>query len=440
MFSAYRQPSRDDSPTFPKTGLMAATGLLVLLIAASPGRLAAQESPPKVVDATSLKGKILCGYQGWFRCPGDAANMGWIHWSRDRRRIAPGTLTVEMWPDLTGFTPSERFAAPGFTLPDGQPAELFSSDHPATVLRHFEWMRDYGIDGAWLQHFVVDLPGGPSADRTSSRFRVLDHVRKAAHETGRAWAITFDISGIATDRTFDVLTREWRRLVDTGVTSDDRYVHQGGKPVIQVWGYYRRPGHSPMTPELADRLRDFFRAPGPYSAYLVGGGDWDWRRHPEPAFKATIGQLDAYAPWNVGNSSRDAKGTRHANMSYWAEDKRECERLGIQWLPVVYPGFAWTNLKGPSAARSTLPRDGGRFLWEQFHELAKLGADSAFVAMFDEVDEGTAIFKVTSSPPTQAHFEGYENLPSDWYLRLVGEGTKMLRKERPVSAEIPIKP
>jgi hypothetical protein len=59
--------------------------------------------------------------------------------------------------------------------------------------------------------------------------------------------------------------------------------------------------------------------------------------------------------------------------------------------------------------------------------------------MFDEGDEGTAIFKVTSSPPTQTHFEDYEGLPSDWYLRLVGEGTKMLRKERPISAEIPIK-
>jgi hypothetical protein len=110
------------------------------------------------------------------------------------------------------------------------------------------------------------------------------------------------------------------------------------------------------------------------------------------------------------------------------------------WLPVVYPGFAWTNLKGKSAGSSTIPRGGGRFLWEQFHELAKLGVDSAFVAMFDEVDEGTAIFKVTNSPPIQAHFESDEGLPSDWYLRLVGEGARMLRKERPDSAEIPIRP
>ena len=65
-----------------------------------------------------------------------------------------------------------------FTHPDGSPAHLFSSDNAATVLRHFRWMRDYGIDGAWLQHFVVDLPGGPQQDRYPSRLRVLRHVRE----------------------------------------------------------------------------------------------------------------------------------------------------------------------------------------------------------------------------------------------------------------------
>lgn len=396
--------------------------------------------PPEVVDASTLRGKVLCGYQGWFRCPGDAAGMGWIHWSRDSRTLAPATLTFEIWPDLAEYGPSERFPAPGFTYPDGRPAELFSSDHPATVLRHFRWMRDHGIDGAWLQHFVVDLPGGRSPERFASRLRVLDHVRQAARQTGRAWAISFDFSGMPADRTFEVLTREWQRLVDDGLTHDPRHLHQGGRPVVQVWGYYHGNAENRMTPELADRLAAFFRAPGPYSAYLVGGGDWDWRRNPDPAWQASLGRLDAYAPWNVANYTTDAQGVRHASMADWAKDKEESERRGVFWLPVVYPGFSWTNLKGKSAGSATIPRDGGRFLWEQFYELARLGVDSAYVAMFDEVDEGTAIFKVTNAPPTQAHFVGSDGLPSDWYLRLVGEGTRMLRGQRPITAEIPIRP
>jgi hypothetical protein len=63
-----------------------------------------------------------------------------------------------------------------------------------------------------------------------------------------------------------------------------------------------------------------------------------------------------------------------------------------------------------------------------------------YVAMFDEVDEGTAIFKVTSAPPVQAHFVGYEGLPSDWYLRLAGEGTQMLLHQRPFSSDAPARP
>ena len=46
---------------------------------------------------------------------------------------------------------SYTVAAPGFTYPGGRQAELFNSDNARTVLRHFEWMRDYGIDGAWLR-------------------------------------------------------------------------------------------------------------------------------------------------------------------------------------------------------------------------------------------------------------------------------------------------
>jgi hypothetical protein len=402
--------------------------------------LVAQEARRDVVDATSMRGKSLCGYQGWFRCPGDAAGMGWVHWSRNARRIAPDTLTFEMWPDMSEYTAAERFPAEGFTYPDGRPAELFSSDQEATVLRHFEWMRDYGIDGAWLQHFVVDLPGGPSERRYPSRMRVLDHVREAARKTGRAWALSYDIAGMPTDRIFEVLTKEWKSLVDANVTSRERYLHHGGKPVLQVWGFYHNNKGNFMTAELAGKLIDFFKTPGPYSAYLLGGGDWNWRKDTDPEWQACLGRLDAYAPWNVGNYRKDAAGVIHASTGYWAEDKRECERRGVLWLPVVYPGFSWDNLKRSSPGSTTIPRNGGRFLWEQFHEAARLGADSAYVAMFDEVDEGTAIFKVTSSPPTQAHFVGYEGLPSDWYLRLVGEGTRMLRGERPPSPEIPIQP
>ncbi len=58
--------------------------------------------PNKEIDATSLRHKVLCGYQGWFRCPGDPVKEGWRHWSRDAKKISPDTLTFEMWPRVCG--------------------------------------------------------------------------------------------------------------------------------------------------------------------------------------------------------------------------------------------------------------------------------------------------------------------------------------------------
>jgi len=62
---------------------------------------------------------------------------------------------------------------------------------------------------------------------------------------------------------------------------------------------------------------------------------------------------------------------------------------------------------------------------------------------FDEVDEGTAIFKLVESaarlPEGQIliplDVDGYD-LPSDWYLILAGRLTQMLRGEIPLTAEI----
>ncbi|MCC6728257.1 MAG: hypothetical protein IT208_02860 [Chthonomonadales bacterium] len=409
-------------------------GALAVLASPTPSPL------PRVVDPNGVRGKVMAGYQGWFRCPGDAAGMGWVHWSRDSRRISPGTLTFEMWPDMREYGPRQRYPTPGFTYPDGRQASLFSSEDAATVQRHFEWMRDHGIDGAWLQHFLVDLPGGLMPERYESRMRVLRNVRRAAARTGRVWAIAYDIAAMPEERVFDVLSADWRRLVEAGVTRDPRYLHDGGRPVVLVWGFYRNNASNHMTPRTANRLIDFFHAPGPYRAYLAGGGDWNWRRHPEPAWQAFCLRFDAYMPWNVGNYSLDAAGNQHASMQTWEEDRRLCERAGVLWVPVVYPGFSWDNLMRRPPGATLIARRRGMFLWEQLAALARQGVDSVYLAMFDEVDEGTALFKVTSDPPAQAHFVDYEGLPSDWYLRLVREGVLMLRGARPPSGAMPLRP
>jgi hypothetical protein len=83
------------------------------------------------------------------------------------------------------------------------------------------------------------------------------------------------------------------------------------------------------------------------------------------------------------------------------------------------------------AALNAIPRARGEFLWSQFQSNKLMGAEMIYVAMFDEVDEATAIFKCTNDPPAteQTPFVTYEGLPSDFYLRLTGLGAKLLRGE-----------
>ncbi len=60
-----------------------------------------------------------------------------------------------------------------------------------------------------------------------------------------------------------------------------------------------------------------------------------------------------------------------------------------------------------------------------------------YVAMFDEMDEGTAIFKCSNNPPAGVQLCDYERMPTDQYLWLTGQAGKMLRQEIPFSRAMP---
>ena len=67
-----------------------------------------------------------------------------------------------------------------------------------------------------------------------------------------------------------------------------------------------------------------------------------------------------------------------------------------------------------------IPRRKGEFYWRQFAIFRELGIRTVFVGMFDEVDEGTAIYKVANQTPVGKYFVDLRRTA----LRLVPEADR----------------
>lgn len=377
------------------------------------------------VDNTTLDGKVLCGYQGWFNAEGDGAERGWTHWTKGRGLPTADNIKVDLWPDISELTAAERFAT-GLRFPDGRVAEVFSSFKRETVLRHFRWMRDYGIDGAFIQRFAVGLRDPRSLRHNNT---VLGHCRDGAREAGRCYAVMYDLSGLRAGRMGEVI-EDWRQL---SVTNDTAYLRYRGKPLVTVWGVGFNDNRNYTLAECRQLVESLKRD----GCAVMLGVPTRWRERKadavnDPALHDIIRLADVVSPWTVGRYADVQNHAKHV----LPQDIAWCRERGLDYLPVVFPGFSWHNMHG--GPLDQIPRRRGAFLWSQFAAVKRAGMTSAYVAMFDEVDEGTAIFKCAPQPPVG--FVGFDDLPSDYYLRLTGFGAKLLRGEIPLTEQPPAQP
>lgn len=399
------------------------------------------------VDPSTLNGKVLLGYQGWFNCPGDGSpHNNWRTWSRGVP--AANALTVDLYPDLRELGPDERCIIPVMTN-DGKPAYLYSAWNRKTVLRHFRWMKDYGLDGVLVQRFV-----GAIADKRASGDVVLKNVIAGAETYGRTFAIEYDISGGNPETFATTLREDWQYLVDVlKVTSSPNYQRHNGKPLLSIWGMgLDEPGHPPNDAYTAKELIEWFesKSPAKYQVTYMGGTPSRWRilqndARKEPEWTDAFKMMNVIQPWTVGRY-RDIETADRWKQEMLGPDLALTASNHQLYMPVVFPGFSWHNLK-PASPPNQIPRNRGAFLWRQAYNAKVAGATALKIAMFDEVNEGTAIFKVASKrrdAPDQGFWLTLDadgaDLPSDWYLRLAGEITRMFHGEIAPMPQMPANP
>jgi glycoprotein endo-alpha-1,2-mannosidase len=384
----------------------------------------------------SYKGLVMAGYQGWFNCEGDGADRGWTHYQKGGV-FKDGSCSIDFWPEMDEY--EVKYETP-FKFADGSTAYVFSSYDESTVDLHFRWMKEYGIDGVFIQRFFSVLL---NETRINHNNKVLRSAIKAANKYGIAISLMYDI-GSMDDSQYHLIFDDWKYLVDElGLTNqgdETTYLFHNGKPLVAFWGISFSGRDSGHIPEIYD-IMDFFKNDPEYggcSIHLGVPGRWrllGFDTRGDERLHDVIAQADVVHPWFVG---------RYRDHNY--EDFRQehiigdvawCKERGISYAPTVYPGFSWHNLKG--AQSDMIPRMKGEFLWKQVAGAIESGAEMLYVAMFDEIDEGTAIFKCAHEVPVgESVFVPYEEgIPSDHYLWLTGMAGKMLRGEIPFTRSIP---
>jgi hypothetical protein len=227
-------------------------------------------------------------------------------------------------------------------------------------------------------------------------------------------------------------------ITDSNGVLSARYLKHNGKPVVRIFGIGSKKNEYAAgqflfsAQEAETKLANLRNI-----ATVIIGVNNRWRTADSPEirtdWKVPTGtpispevedvwqSVDFIQPWSV-----NAYGNEAGADTYFTRNATGRVKQDIDWgrvndigiLPVIWPGFSWRNKQdGDSPATppaplayQTVPRGNGSFYWNQGYEVIELlkafpatpvtgstGRENVrliTVAMFDEIDEGTAIMKL----------------------------------------------
>jgi hypothetical protein len=376
--------------------------------------------------AGDVVGKISVGYQGWFACIGDGAPINaWWHWSQNQGSApSPSNNVIKAWPDMREY--ARGFQTAYANLNNGQPATLFSSFDQQTVNTHFLWMQQNGCDTAALQRFNPNSPEGPTRDAMATK------VRSAAEQFGRKFYIMYDVTGWTNMQS--EIKADWTNKMSAH-TASSAYARQNGKPVVCIWGFGFNDNNHPFDAATCLDVINFFKGQG---CYVIGGVPREWRTGvggSRAGFLGTYHGFNMISPWMVG-AIGTAADSDSAFQQFTQPDQADCNANGIDYQPCVLPG----DVSGNQRAH-------GDFMWRQFFNMVRAGAQGIYISMFDEYGEGNQIAKTAENQAMTPAGSGLLALDadgtacsSDYYLRLTADGGRMLKGQIPLTATRPTQP
>lgn len=456
-----------------------------------------QTAEPPQVDQNSDKydsyeGLVMAGYQGWHGTPGDGCPHnpaeGWPHYASVAQHpfvFAPGVLrnNIDFWPDVSEY--EKTYAATGFISPDGSTPRLYSSYDASTVNLHFKWMKDYGIDGVFMQRFVSQLTDNVALQHSD---KVLESAMAASNEYARAISIMYDMVGMDANTSPNVILNDASQLIQKYHLMDrdagQRYfLYHNGRPLVGIVsvGQKSAPYTISQAQAIVDGLQEmgFSIMLGVPAYWRSANGEGDVVN--DPAITALIKDADIIMPWLVGVYDYDGtvQTTPMGSFTNFFKERliadfAVADNYDVDFCPLVFPGFSDRNMH---PGHEVYDRYSGDFYWQQIYKFINQGAKMLYVAMFDEIDEGTAIYKclrkneVPSNEDSSDYYVVFENgayrrsdepvsvtgngwcekasdlgvtfngiendLESDYYLRLTGEAGKILKGQATLTRKKP---
>jgi hypothetical protein len=366
-------------------------------------------------------GKVTVGYQGWFACKGDGAPInGWWHYTQNwGSDPSPTNQGIKSWPDMRDYAKSYQTAYQN--LGNGQPAKLFSSFDQSTVNTQFSWMHQYGIDCAALQRFNPFGGEGPTRDSMANKVKI------AAELYSVKFYIMYDITNWNNMQT--EIKTDWTNKMSK-IAASPMYAKQNGKPVVCIWGIGYTDANHPFTAAACSDVVTWFKNQG---CYIIAGVPREWRT--QTAYTAVYHSLNMISPWLIGALS-DVNGADFIYNNFFVPDIADCKTNGVDYQPCVLPGDL--QLK---------QRVHGDLMWRMFYNTIRAGCQGIYISMFDEFNEGNQIAKTAETKaqvPVGSNFLALDEdgtaCSSDYYLRITGDGGKMLKKQIALTATRPTKP